>query len=94
MKRLKLKELFKKAWEIADSIGRDSAVNVVESEVDELEKIFSLLLLGELVGYPGSPSHIYIQMLPVSEKLLITLGNAVTEAEDPLGKLFSVFDID
>ncbi|WP_456395183.1 hypothetical protein [Desulfurobacterium sp.] len=94
MKRLKLKELFKKAWEIADSIGRDSAVNVIESEVDELEKIFSLLLLGELVGYPGSPSHIYIQMFPVSEKLLITLGNAVTEAEDPLGMLFSVFDID
>ncbi|WP_457568648.1 hypothetical protein [Desulfurobacterium sp.] len=94
MKKWKLKNVLKTIFEIADGMGRDSAVSVVEAEVDELEKVFSLLLLGELVGYPGSPSHIYIQMLPVSERLLTILSNAVTEAEDPLGKLFSVFDID
>ena len=37
-------------WKIADEVGRHKAVDVIEAEVEEMQNIFGLLVLGSFVG--------------------------------------------
>lgn len=86
----KLKEFF----EDIDRIHRQSAVETVEHEEGEMENIFAILILGMFVGYPSPPIQITLDMLPYMEDELNLMIEKVSTAHDPLGDLFSIFDID
>lgn len=73
---------------------RSKAVETIEYEVEELENIFAILILGVLIGIPSPPIHIVMELLTEMEKELNIMLEKVSTAHDPLGELFSVLDID
>jgi hypothetical protein len=81
-------------WKIVDEVARGKAVETIEYEVEELENIFGILILGTFIGIPSPPIHIAMELLPQMEKELLIMLEKVSTAHDPLGDLFSVLDID
>jgi len=92
LKRIQCK--IKKACQIGDEIGRSKAVETIESELEEMENIFGVLVLGSFVGMPSPPMQISLDLMPHMEKELILMMQKVDTASEPIAQLFSVFDID
>jgi len=80
-------------WQVADEIARSKAVGTIEAELEELEYIFAVLVQGTFIGMPSPPVQICMDLLPLMEKDLILLLERVDTANEPLSRLFSVFDI-
>ncbi len=80
-------------WEVADEVARNKAVGALEAELEELEYIFALIVQGTFIGMPSPPVQICMDLLPFMEKDLILLLERVNTANEPLSRLFSVFDI-
>lgn len=89
----KIKDKIISFWEIADELARGKAVNTIEVEVEELENIFGLLVLGSFIGFPSPPMQISLDLMPLMEKELILMLEKVDTAHEPLAHLFSVLDI-
>ena len=82
------------AFKIVDEVARGKAVETIEYEVEELENIFGLLVLGAFIGIPSPPIHITMDLLPDMEREFNIILEKVSTAHDPLGDLFSVLAID
>jgi len=80
-------------WETVDQVTRSKAVERVEAELEELEYIFALLSQGAFIGMPSPPVQISLDLLPAMEKDLVLLMERVQTANEPMSRLFSVFDI-
>lgn len=78
----------------ADAVMRSRAVETVEYELDELDNIFGILVLGAFIGIPAPPIHITMELLPLMDRELNIMLEKVSTAHDPLGDLFSVLEID
>ena len=89
----KLKAKIISFWKIADEVARAKAVNTIEVEVEELENIFGMLVLGSFIGFPSPPMQISLDLMPLMEKELILMLEKVDTAHEPLAHLFSVLDI-
>jgi hypothetical protein len=89
-----LKDQIRDAFTITDMVMRAKAVDIIEYEVEELDNIFAILVLGAFVGIPSPPIFISTQVLPLMEKELGLMLAKVTTAHDPLGELFSVLGVD
>lgn len=89
-----LKSQILSVYKAADQVMRAKAVETIAFEVEELENIFALLVLGAFIGMPSPPIHITMDLLPLMEKDLEMMIDKVTTAHDPLGNLFSVLSID
>jgi len=83
----------KQIWDTADEVARGKAVERIEPELEELEYIFALLTQGAFIGMPSPPVQISMDLLPDMEKDLVLLMERVETANEPLSRLFSVFDI-
>jgi hypothetical protein len=81
-------------YQVTDAVFRDRACDTIEHELEELEHIFALLVLGAFVGIPSPPIQITMEMMPVMEREFTLMLDKVSTAHDPLGELFSVFSID
>jgi hypothetical protein len=82
------------AWQTADQVARAKAVDTIEYEVEELDNIFGIIVLGAFIGIASPPIQITLGLLPVMENELEIMLDKVSTAHDPLGELFSVFSID
>jgi len=91
LKAIKYKLL--SAWKIADEVARNKAVETVEIELEELNHIFGVLVLGSFIGMPSPPMQISLDLMPLMEKELILMMEKVDTANEPLAQLFSTFDI-
>lgn len=80
-------------WQTADEVARSKAIQTIEAEAEELEYIFALLVQGTFIGMPSPPVQICMDLLPMMENDLILLLERVNTANEPLSRLFSVFDI-
>ena len=89
-----LKDKILSAFHVADEVMRGKAVETIEYEVEELDNIFAILVLGAFIGIPSPPIHITMALLPQMEKEFYIMLEKVSTAHDPLGDLFSVLDID
>ena len=89
-----LKNQIRDAFKITDRTMRARAVDIIEYEVEELDNIFGILVLGAFVGIPSPPIYISTQLLPLMEQDLGVMLSKVSTAHDPLGELFSVLGID
>ena len=83
----------REAHEISDRVARAKAVEFVEAEIDELENVFALLVLGSFVGLPSPPMHLALELMPDMERELIAMLERVDTAVTPFSHLFSTFDI-
>jgi hypothetical protein len=90
----KLKETLLSFWKVADAIGRSRAVDLLEVEVEEMENIFGVLVLGTFIGIPAPPVHVTMALLPDMGPEVKLLLKKITTAHDPLAELFSVLEID
>ena len=77
-----------------DGIMRGKAVETIEYEVEELDNIFAILVLGAFIGFPSPPIHITMALLPLMDKEFDIMVDKVLTAHDPLGYLFSTLGID
>ena len=64
---------------------RGKAVETIEYEVEELDNIFAILVLGAFIGIPSPPIHITMELLPVMDQEFKIMLEKVTTAHDPLG---------
>jgi hypothetical protein len=81
-------------FEQIDKANRERYVEMAERELAEMENIFSLLTIGMVIGLPSPPVHISLELLPLMEREMNILFSRLDVAYDPLGELFSIFDID
>lgn len=81
------------AWKIADGVARGKAVETIEFELEELDHIFGILVLGSYVGMPSPPMQISLDLMPFMEKELVLMMEKVDTASEPISDLFSVLDI-
>lgn len=81
-------------WRISDQVARGKAVETLEVELEEMEHVFALLVLGSFIGLPSPPMQISLDLLPLMEKHLTLMLEKVDTANEPLAQLFSVLDID
>jgi hypothetical protein len=80
-------------WQIGEEVARGKAVDTIEHEVEELENIFGVLVLGSFVGMPSPPMQISLDLMPLMEKELILMMEKVDTANEPISQLFSVLDV-
>ena len=72
----------------------ENAVALTIVEMQELENIFALLLLGSFVGLPSPPTFLAVELLPFMEKELKTLNRRAKDADDMLAEMCGVLGID
>jgi hypothetical protein len=77
----------------SDRLARHKAVETIEHEVEELENIFGVLVLGSFIGLPAPPMHISLDLMPYMETELILMLEKVDTAHAPISRLFSTFEI-
>ena len=75
--------------EILDSRGNPT----IEVEVEEMENIFGVLVLGSFIGLPSPPMQISLDLMPLMEKELLLMLEKVDTANEPIAQLFSTLDI-
>ena len=90
---VRLKNSFAEFWKTGDKVGRNKAVECIECELEELENIFGVLVLGSFVGMPSPPMQISLDLMPYMEKELVLMMEKVDTANEPISQLFSVFNI-
>ena len=78
---------------ISGEVARNKAVETIEYEVQEMENIFGVLVLGSFIGMPSPPMQISLDLMPLMEKELILMLEKVDTANAPISQLFSVLDI-
>ena len=89
----RIKNMLVETWQVGDRVGRSKAVEAIESEVEEMENIFGILVLGSFVGMPSPPMQISLDLMPFMEKELILMLQKVDTASEPISQLFSIFNI-
>ena len=89
-----IKDMILECWEIAGGVARGKAVETTEYEVEELDHIFGILVLGSFVGMPSPPMQISLELMPFMEQELILMMKKVDTANEPISDLFSVLSID
>ncbi len=83
----------RESLEAGDRLARAKAVETLETELEELENIFTLLVLGSYVGLPSPPMQLSLDLMPDMERELIAMLERVDAAVTPFSHLFSTFDI-
>jgi len=81
------------AYKVYEEAAKDKATETLEIEINEMENIFSLLVLGSFVGLPAPPMQITLDLLPDMEKQFQIMLNKVEMANSPISDLLSTFDI-
>ena len=88
-----MKTLISRLWQAADEVARAKAVVTLEAELEELEYVFALLTQGSFIGLPSPPAQISLDLLPLMERDLTLLVERADTVNEPLSRLFSVFEI-
>ncbi|MBN1242677.1 MAG: hypothetical protein JXA15_08225 [Spirochaetales bacterium] len=81
-------------WSVVAQVHREKATGMLEFELRELENAFALLVLGGFAGLPSPPSPIAMELLPYLERELTVMMSRSDLAQDPLGVLAGMLEID
>jgi hypothetical protein len=76
------------------TMHREKAVALTVVEMEELENIFALLLLGSFVGFPSPPTFLAVELLPFMEKELHILNKRAKDSSDMLAEMCGTLGID
>ncbi|MCD6152642.1 MAG: hypothetical protein J7J07_01870 [Syntrophobacterales bacterium] len=76
------------------AMHREDAVALTIVEMEELENIFALLLLGSFVGFPSPPTFLAIELLPFMGEELNILNRRAEDAGDMLAEMCGTIGID
>ena len=81
-------------WKTFIQVQRDKATGMLEFELKELENIFVILLLGSFVGLPSPPAAMSLELMPYLEQEIRIMVVRADFAQDPLGALLGMLEID
>ncbi len=73
---------------------RESVIALTCKEVQEMENIFSLLLLGSFVGFPAPPTFLAVELLPYMEREMQVLQYRADTSGDMLAELCGILGVD
>ena len=73
---------------------RECAAALTVLEMEELENIFALIVLGSFVGYPSPPSFLAVELLPFMERDLRILNQRAKDASDKFAEMCGMIGID
>jgi hypothetical protein len=73
---------------------REKAVALTCVELNELENIFALLLLGSFVGFPAPPTFLSVELLPFMEREMAVLHQRAGDASDMLAEMVGTLGIE
>jgi len=71
---------------------KGAATEYIEMELEEMEHLFALLVMGFLVGYPTIPPTLTLKLLPYLEKESLLMFQRAEMLDDQIGIIG--FDID
>ncbi|UXD21545.1 hypothetical protein IPA_05295 [Ignicoccus pacificus DSM 13166] len=71
---------------------KGAATEYIEMELEEMEHLFALLVMGFLVGYPIVPPSLTLKLLPYLEREGLLMFQRAEMLDDQLGIIG--FDID
>jgi hypothetical protein len=73
---------------------RESLVSLTCLEVQELENIFALLLMGSFIGMPAPPTFLSVELLPFMEQEMRILHQRAEDSHDMLAEIIGTLGID
>ena len=76
-----------------DKTHRRNACALTVTEVEELQNIFALLLLGSFVGLPSPPSFLAVELLPYLQQELEILHKRAQDANDMMAEMFGTLGV-
>lgn len=79
---------------VFDATHRDNATALTVMEVEELENIFTLLLMGSFVGFPSPPTFLSVELLPFMERELRILNRRAKDSSDMFAEMCGTIGID
>ncbi len=77
-----------------DAAHREKATALTVMEMEELENIFALLLLGSFAGIPSPPTFLAVELLPYMERELQILSKRAKDSNDMLAEMFGTIGIE
>ncbi|MBP7495242.1 MAG: hypothetical protein KA771_07085 [Spirochaetales bacterium] len=92
--RTNFKRLWEGFWSTIVQIQRDKATGILEFELNEMENLFVVLLIGSFIGLPSPPAAMAIELLPYLEEELRIMVSRADFAQDPLGSIMGIVNID
>jgi len=81
---------FKTLCSDVGSSQRAAVCSLTVTEMEELQNIFALLLLGSFVGLPAPPSFVAVELLPYMQKELAILNRRAGSANDMLAEMCGI----
>jgi hypothetical protein len=76
------------------AMHREKVIALTCVELNELENIFALLLLGSFVGFPAPPTFLAVELLPFMEREMSVLHQRAEDACDMLAQMASTLGIE
>lgn len=89
-----IKNFIRNKIRLADQAAKSQSVDLIESEISQLESIFANLVFGSFIGMPSAPIQISFDLLSEGKESIELLVNRMIIQNDPLAELASVFKID
>ncbi|MCX7787319.1 MAG: hypothetical protein N2442_06460 [Spirochaetes bacterium] len=92
--KLSLGKLWETFWETTVQVHRDKATGMLEFELNELENLFVVLIFGSFIGFPSPPAAMAMELLPYLEEELRIMVSRADLAQDPLGAIMGMLNVD
>jgi hypothetical protein len=89
-----LGKLWEKFWETTIQVHRDKATGMLEFELNELENLFVVLIFSSFIGLPSPPAAMAMELLPYLEDELRVMVSRADLAQDPLGAVMGMLNVD
>lgn len=77
-----------------DTAQRESLVSLTCVELQEMENIFALLILGSFVGLPSPPTFLSVELLPFMEREFDILNRRAEDTSDMLAEMIGILGVD
>ncbi|MFQ3620203.1 MAG: hypothetical protein SNJ78_04555 [Spirochaetales bacterium] len=89
-----LRKLWEEFWNTAVQVHRDKATGMLEFELTEMENLFTVLIFGSFIGFPAPPAALAMELLPYIEEELRVMVSRSDFAQDPLGAIMGMLNVD
>ena len=81
-------------WKVVVQVHRNKATGVLEFELNEMENLFVVLLLGSFIGLPSPPAAMAMELMPFMEREIRLMVSRADFAQDPLGSIMGMLNVD